>query len=41
MKKGPDLLLVLIVVFVVGFVVTGVSKNSHLLASVISEQNNS
>ncbi len=41
MKKGPDLLLVLIVVFVVGFVVTGVSKNSHLLASVASQHSHS
>lgn len=30
MKKGPDLILVLVLVFVIGFVITGVSKSNLL-----------
>lgn len=42
MKKGPDLIAVLILVFVIGFVITGVSKTDLLqLASVTSSVSNS
>jgi len=41
MKQGPDLILVLIVVFVVGFVVTTLSQSDLQLASVVSQAINS
>ena len=41
MKQGPDLILMLIVVFVVGFVVTGLSQSDLQLASVVSQAINS
>ncbi|WP_255537706.1 hypothetical protein [Motiliproteus sp. SC1-56] len=35
MKKGPDLIMILVVVFVIGFVITGVSKTDlQQLASI-------
>ncbi len=41
MKKGPDLLFVLIMVFVVGFVVTSVSQSDLQLASLVTQVINS
>lgn len=41
MKKGPDLLFILIMVFVVGFVVTSVSHSDLHIASLVSQAINS
>lgn len=38
MKKGPDLVLILVLVFVIGFVITGVSKTNFELASAPKSQ---
>jgi hypothetical protein len=38
MKKGPDIVVILVLVFVVGFVITGVSKTSFELASTPKSQ---
>jgi type III secretory pathway component EscU len=36
MKKGPDLVLVLVLVFIVGFVITGVSQTGFISAALAS-----
>ncbi len=41
MKKGPDLILILVVVFVVGFVITTVSQSDLQLAAVVGQAINS
>ncbi|MEH6470690.1 MAG: hypothetical protein V7752_05510 [Halopseudomonas sp.] len=34
MKKGPDLVLILVLAFVVGFIITGVSNTGFEIASI-------
>jgi len=41
MKKGPDLILILILVFIVGTVMTGVSQRGFELASLVQQVFNS
>ncbi len=41
MKKGPDLILILIMVFVAGFLVTTVSQSDLQLAALVSDVINS
>lgn len=41
MKKGPDLIFVLIMVFVAGFVITSVSHSDLQLASLVTQVINS
>ena len=41
MKKGPDLVLILVVVFVLGSVMTGVSHSDFELASLFQQVFNS
>lgn len=41
MKRSPDLLFVLVVVFLVGTVMTGVSQSAPELASVVQQVFNS
>ncbi|WP_276612569.1 hypothetical protein [Nitrincola alkalilacustris] len=41
MKKGPDLILILILVFIVGTVMTGFSQSGFELASLVQQVFNS